>query len=471
MRRPLVAKILALSQPLRFNACMNAPTPHLQRLQNGPILSTLIRLSLPNVLAMVMTVAVGIAETYYVGRLGTTPLAAMALVFPFAMLTGMMSAGAMGGGVSSAVSRALGASNTPRASQLALHAVLIGAAAGLAYSLLFVFAGPTLYALLGGSGDVLVAASRYSAVLFSGALLVWLSNTLASILRGTGNMRVPSLGILSTAVLQIVLGGVLGLGAGPVPSLGMAGIAIGHIVATAAGVVYFAWFLWSGRARLHLVLRGFKLHTEMLHDILKVGAVAMVSPLQSVLAVLIFTGLIARLGTPALAGYGIGQRLEFLLIPISFGIGVASVPMVGMAVGAGNIARARRVAWTAAALSAVNLALIGAWVSLFPGQWAGLFTQDATVLQHASDYLVTAGPFFAFFGMGLTLYFASQGSGKVLGPVVAGTVRLLLVAGMGWWLLAQGASAQAYFWLVAAAMVVYGVTTVVLVRLSRWQRP
>jgi len=84
---------------------------------------------------------------------------------------------------------------------------------------------------------------------------------------------------------------------------------------------------------------------------------------------------------------------------------------------------------------------------------------------------VTAGPFFAFFGMGLTLYFASQGSGKVLGPVVAGTVRLLLVAGMGWWLLVQGASAQAYFWLVAAAMVVYGVTTVVLVRLTRWQRP
>ena len=74
---------------------MSTPASSLDRLQNGPILSTLLRLSVPNVLAMVMTVAVGIAETYYVGHLGTTPLAAMALVFPFAMLTQMMSSGAM----------------------------------------------------------------------------------------------------------------------------------------------------------------------------------------------------------------------------------------------------------------------------------------------------------------------------------------------------------------------------------------
>ena len=447
---------------------MSTPSSPLDRLQNGPILSTLLRLSLPNVLAMVMTVAVGIAETYYVGHLGTAPLAAMALVFPFAMLSGMLSAGAMGGGVSSAISRALGAADLPRANQLALHALLIGTVAGVVYSALFLALGPMLYRLLGGTGTVLDEAARYSAVLFSGALLVWLSNTLASVLRGTGNMRVPSVGIFATAILQIVLGGLFGLGAGPIPAMGMPGIAIGHIIATGAGVVYFAWFLWAGKSRLSLRLRALHVQRTMLHDILRVGAVAMISPLQSVLTVLIFTGLIARLGTEALAGYGIGQRLEFLLIPISFGIGVASVPMVGMAIGAGKVTRARRVAWTAAALSALNLAAIGLWVSVAPTQWAGLFTSDAAVLQLACQYLVTAGPAFAFFGMGLTLYFASQGSGKVLGPVIAGTLRLALVAGIGSWLATQGHGADAYFWLVAAAMVLYGLSTVALVRMTSW---
>jgi hypothetical protein len=146
------------------------PSPEVLRLQRGPIFSTLIRLSLPNVLAMVMTVLVGIAETYYIGRLGTTQLAAMALVFPFAMLTGMMSAGAMGGGVSSAVSRALGASDTLRANTLAFHALVIGAGTRILYTLVFLVFGPAFYRVLGGTDNVLDEATRYSTVLFSGAL-------------------------------------------------------------------------------------------------------------------------------------------------------------------------------------------------------------------------------------------------------------------------------------------------------------
>lgn len=437
-------------------------------LTTGPILPTLLRLALPNVLAMSMTVLVGIAETRYVGLLGTAPLAAMALVFPFAMLVQMMSAGAMGGGVSSAVSRALGAGDAERARTLALHAVVIGVLAGAMTSVLLILFGSTLYRFLGGSGEVLAEASRYSGVLFSGAVLIWLVNTLASILRGTGDMRVPSIALLVIAIVQIVLGGALGLGIGPVPRLGMVGVALGQIVAMGAGVVFLLWWLVSGNARLRLGWRGVKLRGELFADILKVGALACLSPVQSVLTVLIFTGLIARLGVAPLAGYGIGQRLEFLLIPIAFGIGVASVPMVGMAIGAGDFARARRVAWTAGAVSAVNLGLIGLLVSFAPDLWAGLFSNDPIVLDYARQYLRWAGPGFALFGLGLTLYFASQGSGRVLGPVLAATLRLAVVAGAGTWLLSRNAPAWQFFALVGIAMGIYGLATAASIRLTRW---
>lgn len=440
-------------------------------LRQGPILPTLLRLALPNVLAMVLTVLVGVAETAYVGRLGTTPLAAMALVFPFAMLTQMMSAGAMGGGVSSAVSRALGAGDAARAASLARHALAIGLAAGLAYTALMLLFGPALYHALGGRDAVLAEAGRYAAVLFSGAWLVWLSNTLASILRGTGNMRVPSVTIVLSALLQIVLGGLLGLGAGPVPRLGMVGVALGHLVATAAMAAVLAWVLMSGRARVRLVLRGPRLQRELLADILRVGALACLSPVMSVLTVLVCTALVARLGVEPLAGYAIGQRLEFLLVPIAFGIGVASVPMVGMAIGAGDVPRARRVAWTAGVVSALNLAVIGAVVALWPGLWASLFTQDPAVLASAQLYLRTAGPAFALFGLGLTLYFASQGAGRVSGPVLAAALRLLLVLGVGSMLATTGAGAAAYFALVAAAMAAYGVATALAVHFTRWGPP
>ena len=447
---------------------MTPPSNDLQRLLTAPILPTLLRLSAPNVLAMVMTVLVGIAETYYVGRLGTAPLAAMALVFPFAMLTQMMSAGAMGGGVSAAISRALGASDLPRAQTLLQHALLIGVGCGLIYSAIFVVWGPRLYQLLGGRAAVLEEAVAYAQVLFSGALWVWLINTLASVLRGTGNMRTPSIALMVTSALQIILGGVLCLGAGPVPAMGMVGVAWGHIIATAAGVAYFLWYLITGQGRLTIKLQAFEMQRHVFADILKVGAMACLSPVQSVLAILIFTGLLAQLGTEALAGYGIGQRLEFLLIPIAFGIGVASVPMVGMAVGAGKVDRARRVAWVAGGVSAFNLALIGGVVTLAPDLWARLFTQDEVVLGFARQYLVTAGPAFPFFGLGLTLYFASQGAGQVIGPVLAGTVRLVLVAGVGYWLTQHHGTAEHFYGLVAVAMVLYGVVTAVAVKVTPW---
>lgn len=162
---------------------------------------------------------------------------------------------------------------------------------------------------------------------------------------------------------------------------------------------YLAWHLLSGRARLRLRLAG-PLQWDIFRDILKVGAVACVSPLQSVLTVLAMTTLISAYGTEALAGYGIGARLEFLLVPITFAIGVASVPMVGLAIGSGDIARARRVAWTAGVVAACLNGAIGVVVAVNPGLWSLLFTKDPGVLAVARSYFTYAGPAYTFLGLG-----------------------------------------------------------------------
>ncbi|MDO4591698.1 MAG: MATE family efflux transporter [Comamonadaceae bacterium] len=440
-------------------------------LLRGAILPTLLRLSLPNMVAMGMAVLVAVAETYYVGQLGTASLAAMALVFPFAMLTQMMSNGAMGSGVSSAISRALGAGDREKASALVVHAIVIGGVIGMLYSLLFVLCGAIFYRWLGGQGEVLQIATRFGSVLFSGAVLVWLCNTLASVVRGTGNMQRPSAIVFGACIVQVLVGGGLGLGIGPLPRWGMVGVALGNIVAMALAVVLLFWYLQRGQDKVQLRWRGIRLSWRMFQDILRVGAFACISPVQTSLAALIFTGMVARLGPQALAGYGIGQRLEFLLIPIAFGVGVAAVPMVGMAMGAQQEQRARRVAWTGAGLAAAILAVLGVVVMLWPGAWTAIFSQDAQVLAYADLYLCTLGPVFGLFGMGLVLYFASLGAGYVRGPVLAGSVRLALVMAGGLWLMLGGTiSVQSLFVLAAAAMGLYGLCTAWVVWRTPWQR-
>jgi putative MATE family efflux protein len=437
-------------------------------LLTSPILPTLLKLAIPNTIAMFGTALVAVAETSYIGRLGTVPLAAIALVFPFTMLTQMMSAGAMGGGVSSAISRALGAGDRDRAAVLALHAAMIGVCGGIFFTAMMLLFGRQFFSALGGRGGVLEEASSYSNVLFSGAIAIWLVNTLASVVRGTGDMRIPSITLIVVSACQILLGGTLGLGLFGAPQLGMPGVAAGQLVAFTLGATFLIWYLVSGRSRLSLNFSAFSFQRGMFFDILKVGAVSCLSPLQTVITILIFTKIIAGFGTETLAGYGMGSRLEFLLIPIAFAFGVASVPMVGMAIGAGLVARARRVAWTAGAASALSVGLVGLVVAVKPSLWVSMFTDDPGVSAAAYSYFAWAGPAFGFFGLGVCLYFSSQGAAKVGGPVLASTVRLLIVALGGWWLASISAPAWTLFALVGAAMVVFGLSTAASVRLTRW---
>jgi len=328
--------------------------------------------------------------------------------------------------------------------------------------------GPWLLKLLGGRGKVLDNAIGYAQIFFGGAVLPWLMNTMAGILRGTGNMKLPSLMILNSAVCQIILGGTLGLGLGPIPQFGMRGVASGSLIAYLISISVMGWYLFSGRARVMPKFRGLRIRRAMFIDILKVGAVSCFSPLQSVLTISIFTHMLACFGTAVLAGYGVGARLEFMLTSVAFAVGIASVPMIGMAIGAGRIARARRIAWTAGFVSFVAVGLIGTLLAIFPDLWVNIFTGDASVRAAGRQYLSTAAPMYAFIGLAISMFFSSQGAAKVVGPVLAQSARLLFIAGGGWWLSMHNATAANFFALAAASMVVLGTLSAASVFLTRW---
>jgi putative MATE family efflux protein len=437
-------------------------------LLDGPILRTLLGLAWPNVVALTAGTCVVIAETSYIGRLGVESLAAMALVFPCVILTMTMSGGAMGGGVASAIARSLGAGDVERASTLAAHALLIGLCFGLTFMLGMLIFGPQLLALLGGRGNVLAQAIAYTQIFFGGAILPWLMNTMAGILRGTGNMKLPSLMMLSSAVCQIILGGTLGLGLGPIPQFGMRGVAAGSLTAYVISISIMSWYLFSGRARVIPKIAGLRIRLSMFFDILKVGLIACFSPIQGVLTISIFTHLLAGFGTEVLAGYGIGARLEFMLTSVSFAVGIASVPMIGMAVGAERIARARRIAWTAGFVSFLSVGAIATFIAIFPDLWVNIFTSDPGVRAASRQYLSTAAPMYAFIGLASSMYFSSQGAAKVVGPVLAQTARLVFIGTGGWWLSTRDATAQNFFALAAASMVLLGTLSCLSVILTRW---
>lgn len=445
--------------------------PRTRLLLEAPIAPTLLRLGAPNVLVMLAQAGVGLMETYFVGKLGTDALAGMALVFPAVMLMQMTSAGAMGGGIASAIARALGARRRDDADALVLHALLIAAVFALVFMITVVAGGRWLYTRMGGSGGALDAAMVYSNWVFGGALLVWLFNTLSAVIRGAGNMALPAYVTVAGAVLLLPLSPLLIFGWGPLPGLGIAGGAIALLLYYLAGSAVLAAYLWSSRSLLRPSLRGLQLRWALFADILRVGLVGTVSTVATNLAIGITTALVGAYGTAAIAGYGTASRLEYLLVPLVFGLGAPLVAMVGTCIGAGQRERALRATWIGAAIAFAMTEAIGLWAAAYPATWLSLFNTEPAMIEAGSQYLRIVGPWYGFFGLGLVLYFASQGAGRLLWPVLGNIARLVVAVAGGWLALHGGYAIAGVFAAQAAAMVVYGIANAWAIAGGAWFGP
>ncbi len=446
-----------------------AMNPRTRMLLQAPIVPTLLRLAWPNVLVMLAQAAVGMIETWWISFLGTDALAGMALVFPGFMMMQMLSGGAIGGGISSAVARALGSGRQEDANAFVLHALVVNLGLGLLCTALFLGFGRPLYAAMGGRDGSLDAALAYSDIVFGGVALVWVMNALASVIRGTGNMLVPSLAICLSVVVLVPLSPVLIFGFGPIPAMGIAGGAWAVVGTTAMTAAVMAWYLLAGRAVVRPVL--VPLRWPLFADILRVGAVGAISTLQTTLTVALTTGLVGiAAGPAAVAGYGTGARLEYLLVPLVFGLGAPLVALVGTNIGAGQRDRALRIALTGGALAFGLTEAVGLAAALFPAAWLGLFTHDPAAVETGAAYLRIVGPTYGFFGLGLCLYFASQGAGRLFWPLAGGMLRLLVAVGGGWLALHLTGSLMALFAALALGLVVYGVTVVTAISRGVWFR-
>jgi putative MATE family efflux protein len=369
---------------------------------------------------------VSISDSWFVAQLGLIDLAALALVFPAQMALGQMSAGAMGGGISSSVARALGAGNRAAAEAAAAHALVIALGMAALFALVLVGFGRPIYGALGGSGVALDRAMAFATVLFLGCFAHWIANTLASVLRGTGDMKTPGYALVATAAIQIPLTGGLTLGWLGLPKLGIVGPAASAVISFSLATLWMLTHLVGPHAalRLHWPKHGFR--WAPFRDILKVGLIACLVVMLTNGTVLLVTGLIGRSGDAAIAGYGIGSRLEYMLVPISFGIGATLTALVGTNIGARQYERAQRVAWIGALMAGAIAATIGIVVAIQPDLWLRLFTHHPDALASGRTYLHIVGPVYGFFGLAMALYFASQGTGEMVWPVMANLCRILI---------------------------------------------
>jgi Na+-driven multidrug efflux pump len=292
-------------------------------------------------------------------------------------------------------------------------------------------------------------------------------NALMSVIRGTGNMFVPALVSCGSVVLMLPLSPCLIFGLGPFPALGVAGSAVSLLVTYVAGTIVLAWYILSGRCVVKFASTTLRWRTFV--AILGIGAAGTVVSLLINLTASVNNALVSSLGgAGAVAGYGTAARLEFLLIPLAFGLGAPLVAMVGTNIGAGNRQRAQKIVLIGGAVAFGVTETIGIFAALFPEGWIGLFTKDATAIAVGSDYLRIVGPAFGFFGLGIGMYFALLGANLLFWPIVGAVLRSAIALCGGAIAALWFGSLQAMFIVLALALFVSGTIPLLSVRKKNW---
>lgn len=439
-----------------------------RELLDAPVLPTLLRLAAPTMAVMILQTTVSIFDIYYISWLGADALAGVTLVFPWVILMFTMAGNAMGGGVASAVARALGAGKHDDANALVANALLIAVGMALLFTIVMTTIAPYLYASMGGSGAALEGAVRYSNVIFGGAIVYWLSNTLGSLVRGTGNMKLPAFLGVANIALYVPLAPTLIRGWGPFPQLGLIGVPVASITAFGFSSLVYLIYVFSGRTALKPRFRQIHLQPRLIWDILRVGVPASLNQALTNVTLALLTALVGQFGAHALAGFGLAVRLEYVLSPLIFGFGAALVTLVGMNMGAGRLRQAHHAAWVGTALTATLTGAVGLIATISPQLWIGIFSTDPEVHAIGARYLVIVGPLYAFLGIGLGLYFASQGAGRLTWPLLASCGRLLTAVG-GAWLVVRWFGLTGVFAAAAIGLVVFGTTIATAVRAGAWR--
>ena len=358
----------------------------------------LLKLSLPAFTGMFVMTLYNVIDTIFIGHyVGPLGIAALSIVFPIQMLTmgiGMM----MGMGGASLISRLIGAGNTPRAE----HALGNSLTFAIIVSIALTIAGlsnPDLWLrLMGASDSILPYARDYMTIILAGVVFRTFAMSQNFLIRGTGNARVPMIGMIMGAGLNIALDAIFIIPLG----MGVRGAALATVIAQLITSLYFLRYYLSGKSFLRVHLQNMIIKWDILKSILAIGISSFArTAAQSLAVIFVNRTLLAFGGDLAISSYGLIQRIMIFAIMPGIVIGQGMQPILGFNYGAKRYDRALQVI-KIAIIAATSYSIIAFCALYFaPELFIRVFTTDSELIVLAAD--AARGIFFAVYLIGFII--------------------------------------------------------------------
>ena len=442
-----------------------------QDFTEGSLRRAIVLLAIPMVLEMVMESLFAVVDTFWVAHLGANAMATVGLTESVLML---VYCGAMGLSMSATamVARRIGEKDSKGAAVAAVQAILVGVVASIGVAIGGSAIAPKLLGIMGASPDVIAIGRHYAAIMMGSTMAIVLLFLNNGIFRGAGDAAIAMRVLWLSNFINLLLDPCFIFGLGPFPEFGLAGAAVSTTIGRSIGVVYQMWILFSGRSRVKILARQFRVHWDVMTRLIRVALNGMFQYGIGQLSWLFLVRLVSTFGSVAVAGYTVAIRIFFFAILPPWGLSGAAATLVGQNLGAQKPDRAERSVWLTGFYNMVFLAAVGLVFIFFPEPIIRCFTSDPAVINFGVDCLriICYGNLAYAYGMVMVQSF--NGAGDTFTPTVVNLFGYWLFQIPVAYLLASRTSLgpQGVFYAIPLAETAIAIVGVALFRQGRWKK-
>ncbi|MEC4805061.1 MAG: MATE family efflux transporter [Jaaginema sp. PMC 1079.18] len=404
----------------------SVPQDRRNSLTEGSVSQQLIHLTIPMIWGVFAVIAFNLVDTFFVGQLGTKPLAAMSFTFPVVSALGSVALG-LGVGASSVIARAIGEGDRDRVQRLTTDSLGLSVVIVGVFVVLGLLTINPLFKILGAEDETLVLVKQYMYIWYPAMIFLVIPMVGNSAIRAAGNTKIPSLIMTVAAAINIILDPILIFGWGSIPELGLKGAAIATAISRATTLVASLWFLHFREKMLCFRLPSLAVLMASWRSILFIGLPAAGTNLVTPISIGIITSLLAVYGAETVAGFGIASRVESFALIVILALSATIGPFVGQNWGAGKIERIHRALNLSFLFSLAWGAFLAIILAFFSQAIASLFDSNPGVVRIAVLYLVLVPFSYTAWGIVIVATAAFNALGKPLPAVIMTLTRMLIL--------------------------------------------
>lgn len=437
----------------------------------GSIIGNLLSLGWPMIVGASLNMLGPTIDMIWVGKLGSAAIAGVGVSGMVVMLVNSMMMGLFMG-LRAMVARFIGAGDAKGANHVAQQALVVGVAYSITMAIIGILFAEPILILFGLEADVVAEGAAYLRINFIGMVTMCFRAMSEATMQASGDSVRPMWVAVFFRLFHVALCPFLVFGWWLFPRMGVTGAAMTNVFSQGLGATIGLWFLFSGRTRLRLTLRNFRIDLAMIWRLVKLALPASIGAMERTLGNLILMWFMTPFGTLAVAGHTLNQRMEMFLVVPGMGFGQAAGVLAGQNLGAKQPERAERTGWLTAGVLSIFMFIVSLAVFFWAENIIRIFSTEPELVELASTFIRIATAGYIVMGLTAALQQCINGAGDTLVPMVVMLLNMWLVQVPLAFFLPRftGLGVYGVRWAIVAGSASAAIAYTIYFRLGRWKR-